>query len=76
MGGAVVMGGLLPICFCGVIPIAISLYKTGIRIGPVMAFTAATPIINPAAVILSFALLGPEITFAYVLLGLIHHRAS
>jgi uncharacterized membrane protein YraQ (UPF0718 family) len=71
MGGAVAMGGLLPICSCGVIPIAVSLYKAGIRIGPVMAFTAATPIINPAAVILSFALLGPEITFAYILLGLI-----
>jgi uncharacterized membrane protein YraQ (UPF0718 family) len=36
-----------------------------------MAFTAATPIINPAAVILSFALLGTQITLAYILLGLV-----
>ena len=35
-----------------------------------MAFAAATPIINPAAVILSLALLGPQITLAYVILGL------
>lgn len=70
MGGAVLLGGLLPICSCGVIPLAVSLYRSGIRLGPVMAFTAATPIINPAAVVLSFALLGPEITFAYFLLGI------
>jgi uncharacterized protein len=70
MGGAVLLGGLLPICSCGVIPLAVSLYRSGVRLGPVMAFTAATPIINPAAVILSFALLGPQITFAYFLLGI------
>ncbi len=71
MGGAVLLGGLLPICSCGVIPLAVSLYRSGVRLGPVMAFTAATPIINPAAVILSFALLGPRITAAYFLLGII-----
>ncbi|VAW66437.1 Uncharacterized membrane protein, YraQ family [hydrothermal vent metagenome] len=70
MGGAVLLGGLLPICSCGVIPLAVSLYRSGVRLGPVMAFTAATPIINPAAVILSLALLGPRITFAYCLLGI------
>ncbi|MDH3980752.1 MAG: permease, partial [Gammaproteobacteria bacterium] len=70
MGSAVAMGGVLPICSCGVIPISVSLYRAGVRIGPVMAFTAATPIINPAAVILSFALLGTHITLAYILLGL------
>jgi uncharacterized membrane protein YraQ (UPF0718 family) len=70
MFGAVLFGALLPICSCGVIPLAISLYRAGVRIGPVMAFAAATPIINPAAVILSLALLGPQITAAYVVLGL------
>ncbi len=71
MGGAVALGGVLPICSCGVIPISVSLYRAGVRIGPVMAFTAATPIINPAAVILGFALLGTHITLAYILLGLL-----
>ena len=70
MGGAILLGGLLPICSCGVIPLAVSLYRSGVRLGPVMAFAAATPIINPAAVILSLALLGPRLTSAYVLLGL------
>lgn len=71
MLGAVLFGALLPICSCGVIPLAISFYRAGVRLGPVMAFAAATPIINPAAVILSLALLGPQITMAYIALGLI-----
>ncbi|MDZ7753306.1 MAG: permease [Gammaproteobacteria bacterium] len=71
MGGAILFGAFLPICSCGVIPLAISLYRSGVRLGPVMAFAAATPIINPAAVILSYALLGPRITLAYVALGLL-----
>lgn len=70
MLGAISFGAVLPICSCGVIPLAVSLYRAGIRIGPVMAFAAATPIINPAAVILSLALLGPRLTLAYVVLGL------
>lgn len=71
MLGAILFGAVLPICSCGVIPLAISLYRSGVRLGPVMAFAAATPIINPAAVILSLALLGPKITVAYVTLGLV-----
>ena len=69
--GAILFGAVLPICSCGVIPLAISLYRSGVRLGPVMAFAAATPIINPAAVILSLALLGPQITLAYITLGLV-----
>ncbi len=68
--GAISFGALLPICSCGVIPLAVSLYRSGVRLGPVMAFAAATPIINPAAVILSFALLGPQLSLAYIALGL------
>jgi uncharacterized protein len=33
MGGAVTLGALLPICSCGVVPLAISLYRAGVRIG-------------------------------------------
>lgn len=71
MGGAVLLGALLPICSCGVVPLAISLYRSGVRIGPVMAFTVATPIINPAAVILSFGLLGVQLTLVYIAMGLL-----
>lgn len=69
LSAAVLLGAVLPICSCGVIPLAVSLYRSGLRTGTVMAFAAATPIINPAAVFLAFALLGPQLTVAYVLLG-------
>jgi len=71
MAGGIGLGACLPMCSCGVIPLAISLYRSGVRLGPVMAFAAATPIINPAAVLLSLALLGPQITLAYVTMGLV-----
>lgn len=71
MLGSIGLGACLPMCSCGVIPLAISLYRAGVRLGPVMAFAAATPIINPAAVILSLALLGPQITLTYVVMGLV-----
>ncbi|MGF1546859.1 MAG: permease [Thiotrichales bacterium] len=70
LAGALGVGALLPICSCGVIPLAVSLRLAGVRLAAVMTFAAATPIINPAAVLLSYALLGPQITLAYVAFGL------
>jgi len=64
------LGALLPMCSCGVVPLTVSLYLSGVRLAAVMAFTVATPVINPAAVVLSYALLGPQITLAYVAFGL------
>lgn len=69
--GAVGLGALLPSCSCGVIPLAVSFYLSGVRLAAVMAFAVATPVINPAAVILSYALLGPQLTLAYVIFGLV-----
>lgn len=66
-----VSGMLLPICSCGVIPIGISMYYSGVYLGPVLAFMTSTPVINPIAIVLSLGLLGPEITVIYVLSGFI-----
>jgi hypothetical protein len=66
---ATISGMLLPICSCGVVPIALSLYYSGAYLGPTLAFLVATPIINPAAVLLAFALLGPQLTIIYVITG-------
>ncbi|MEN6351693.1 MAG: efflux transporter SaoE [Syntrophomonas sp.] len=66
---ATVSGMLLPICSCGVIPLGLGLYYSGAYLGPVLAFMAATPIINPAAVFLAFALLGPQIAVIYIIVG-------
>ncbi len=68
---ATISGMLLPICSCGVVPLAMSLYYSGAYLGPTLAFLVATPIINPAAVLLAFALLGPQLTIIYVITGFI-----
>lgn len=66
-----ISGMMLPICSCGVIPLGIGLYYSGAYLGPVLAFITATPMINPAAVILSYGLLGPKITLIYVISGFV-----
>ncbi len=68
---AVVMGMLLPMCSCGVIPLALSLYWSGASLAATLAFMAATPIINPAAAMLAFAMFGPELASIYLISGYI-----
>lgn len=71
VAGAVGLGALLPMCSCGVIPLGVSFYLGGVRTAAVMAFMVATPVINPAALILAYALLGPRLALAYLCFGLI-----
>ncbi len=68
---ATVSGMLLPICSCGVVPLGLGLYYSGAYLGPVLAFMAATPIINPAAVLLAYGLLGPKIATIYLVAGFV-----
>lgn len=62
-------GMCLPICSCGTIPLGISMYYSGAYLGPTLTFMTSSPMINPIAIILSYGLLGPEITLIYVLTG-------
>ncbi|MGE0355989.1 MAG: permease [Burkholderiales bacterium] len=71
MAAALALGATLPICSCGVIPLTVSFFLGGVRLAVVIAFTIATPVINPAAVVLSWALLGPQLTLVYVAFGLV-----
>lgn len=66
---AVVMGMLLPMCSCGVIPLALSLYWSGASLAATLAFMAATPIINPAAALLAIAMFGPKLAAIYIASG-------
>jgi len=64
-------GMLLPMCSCGVIPLALGLYYSGAYLGPTLAFMTATPIINPAAVLLAYGFLGPQIATIYLVAGFV-----
>lgn len=64
-------GMFLPICSCGVIPLGLGLYYSGAYLGPTLAFMTATPILNPAALLLTYGFLGPEIAAIYFVTGII-----
>lgn len=55
---ASVAGAAIPLCACGVIPFLVSFLSVGIPLAPVLAFTAASPIMDPADLFLTFGLLG------------------
>ncbi|MBU5313231.1 permease [Tissierella carlieri] len=64
-----ISGMCLPICSCGTIPLGISLYYSGAYVGPTLAFMASTPALNPIALILSYGLLGKELTIINIVAG-------
>jgi len=65
-----VVGTLLPICCFGSLPVAISFYKKGAGLGPVLAFLIATPATSISALLVTYKLLGPSFAI-YVFFGVI-----
>jgi len=70
-----VVGTALPICCIGSLPVAVSFYRKGARLGPVLAFLVATPATSISALLVCYALLGIKFTvfifFAVILMGLV-----
>jgi len=68
------VGTALPICCIGSLPVAVSLYQKGARLGAVLAFLVATPATSISALLVCYALLGIKFTafifFAVILTGL------
>ncbi|OIO81210.1 MAG: hypothetical protein COW11_04520 [Candidatus Omnitrophica bacterium CG12_big_fil_rev_8_21_14_0_65_43_15] len=71
---ATIIGTILPICCLGSLPVAISFYKKGSRLGPVLAFLVATPATSISALLVTYSLLGVKfaafIFFAVILMGM------
>lgn len=72
---AAIFGALSPFCSCGVVPLIAALLAAGVPLAPVMAFWLASPVIDPEMMVLSWGVLGAEITIAKtlsaILLGLL-----
>ncbi|MCM8773704.1 MAG: permease [Candidatus Omnitrophica bacterium] len=72
---ATVTGTILPICCWGSLPIAISFYKKGSKLGPILALLVATPATSISALWVTYKLLGLKfavfIFFAVILMGMI-----
>lgn len=56
---AALIGAPLPLCSCGVLPVAAELRREGASKGATVSFLVATPETGPDSVALSYALLGP-----------------
>lgn len=69
------VGTFLPICCWGSLPVALSFYKKGSRLGPVLAFLVATPATSVSALTVSYKLLGFTFTvytfFTVIVMGLV-----
>ena len=64
-------GMFIPICSCGTIPLGISMYYSGAYLGPTLEVMTSTPMINPLAILMSWGLLGKEITIIYIITGFV-----
>ncbi|MDD5427922.1 MAG: permease [Candidatus Omnitrophica bacterium] len=68
-----VIGTFLPVCCWGSLPIAVSLYKKGARMGPILAFLVATPATSISALLVAYSVLGIGFTlyifFAVIVMG-------
>src|SRR3989338_5395446 len=71
---ATITGTILPICCWGVLPIAVSFYKKGSKLGPILAFLVATPATSVSALLVTYRLLGLKfavfIFFAVIFMGM------
>ncbi len=61
---AAIIGMPLPLCSCGVIPVAMSLRKQGASKGATTSFMISTPETGVDSVLVSFVLLGPFMAIA------------
>jgi len=64
---AALFGALSPFCSCGVVPLIAALLAAGVPLAPVMAFWLASPVIDPEMMVLSWGVLGAELTLAKTL---------
>ena len=80
-GVASVSGSILAVCSCTILPLFAGIYRMGTGLGPASAFLYSGPAINILAIVLTAAVLGPEMGIARavgavsfsVVIGLLMH---
>ncbi len=68
---AALMGVLSPFCSCGVIPLIAALLGMGVPLSAVMAFWLASPLMDPAMMVLTIGALGFEFAIAKLIMAAI-----
>jgi uncharacterized membrane protein YraQ (UPF0718 family) len=64
-------GIVTPFCSCSAVPLFIGFLEAGVPLGVTFAFLVASPMVNEVAIVLLWGLVGPQLTIAYVVAGLI-----
>lgn len=59
-------GVFSPLCSCGVLPIVVTLIEAGSPLAPAMALLMASPVADPASIMVNYAALGTGLTVAKV----------
>jgi uncharacterized membrane protein YraQ (UPF0718 family) len=80
-GVASVSGTILAVCSCTILPLFAGIYRMGAGLGPASAFLYSGPAINILAIVLTAAVLGPEMGIARavgaigfaIIIGLLMH---
>ncbi|MCP3904126.1 MAG: hypothetical protein GY715_10885 [Planctomycetes bacterium] len=60
-GVASVSGSILAVCSCTILPLFAGIWRMGAGLGPATAFLYAGPAVNVLAIVLTAAVLGPEL---------------
>ena len=68
---AALLGLPLPICSCGIVPVAIALRRKGASLPAILAFLITTPESSADAVVLTWGLMGPLMAVARLVAALI-----
>jgi uncharacterized membrane protein YraQ (UPF0718 family) len=68
---AALLGAVVPVCSCGVVPVVTGLVAGGVPIAPAMAFLVAAPIMNPATFTMTCGAMGSEIAAARLACALV-----
>ncbi len=63
-GVASVSGSILAVCSCTILPLFAGIYRMGAGLGPASAFLYSGPAINILAIVLTAAVLGPQLGIA------------
>jgi uncharacterized membrane protein YraQ (UPF0718 family) len=64
-------GIVTPFCSCSAVPLFIGFLEAGVPLGVTFAFLVASPMVNEVAIVLLWGLVGPQLTIAYVIAGLV-----
>lgn len=65
------LGTITPFCSCSSIPLSIGFVSAGLPLGVVFAFLISSPLVDLGSIVLLSSIFGFNVTFIYVLLGLI-----